>query len=202
MPWDYILGGASGAGIVLVIAVLFAQRIIEKSVDTRFSSRLEEMKAEFARRLEIDKAELIKNVETEKSELAVWQNLRNDVLGEIWRAHRTVTGAMTEVILEVQRCEMNAEKLPSATIEIYRKVVHANVDLLTPDALQAAQDFLEKAYVIADRKHPTQDDNALKEHRRELYESISAYFGLEKMMPWMTKRKPSRKRVAHGSDDA
>jgi hypothetical protein len=189
MPWDYILGGAGGAGIALVLALLFAKQFIEKLVDTQFSSRLEEVKADFARRLEKEKAELLRSIETEKSELAVWQNLRNSILGEIWRAHRSVTAAMTELILEVQRCEADAEPLAHAPIEAYRRIVHAHIDLLTPDAVEAAQQFLSKAYAVSEQPRPVQGDAELKIHRRALYESLSAYFGLGKMMPWMSGPK-------------
>ena len=178
MPWELILSSAGGASVAIVLAVMFAQRIVEKTVDAKFERKLEELKAEIGQQLE-----------TERSELAVWQKLRNDILSQVWGAHREVVKAMTELIFDVQAFQYSSGKFNQKSVEQYRRVVHSNLDLLTPEAVEACQSFLIEAFAIAEGTRPPEDASGLKAARRKLYESATTYFGLEKMMPWMSSTK-------------
>jgi len=88
MPWDYILGGASGAGLILIFGVLFLKKYLERAVDGRFEHRIENLRNQLTRKLEFD-----------KSELAVWAELRKDILAQVWSANRDIIRSMTAVIM-------------------------------------------------------------------------------------------------------
>src|SRR5215212_6213042 len=105
MPWEYILGGAGGAGIVFVLGVLLAQKLIERTVDSQFEARLERLRGELNTKLERLRGELTRKLEFDRSELTVWAELRKAVLMEMWDAHREINKEMTTVILKTQELE-------------------------------------------------------------------------------------------------
>jgi hypothetical protein len=100
MPWDYILGGASGAGLILIFGVLFLEKYLERAVDGRFEHRIENLRNQLTRKLEFD-----------KSELAVWAELRKDILAQVWSANRDIIRSMTAVIMRVQDVQWKNRKL-------------------------------------------------------------------------------------------
>lgn len=169
MDWQAILGSVVVAGLV-------------SSVGGAITTRLTDEK------LEIVKAQLTKNIESTKSELSVWAKFRGDTLQDMWKAYREVVAGMTSVILEVQ--ELQQKNAPatrlSPTINAYRRVVHAQIDLLTPDAVEVAQRFLETSYEVKFGRRPPEDANPLKIIRREFYGYMAKFFHLEEVMPWTT----------------
>ena len=178
MPWDYILTGASGAGIALILVMLFAQEFIRQGVDSRFRQRAEMLRSEIE-----------KSLARERSELDVWAELRQDILAEIWRANRDIVRAMTALILKTQELARRKKfALLKKPIDAYRQAVHGNIDLLSPRAVELCQEFLETAHRIKSRKQAANDANPLKALRREFYQHLAQEFGLEKMMPWMAKQ--------------
>lgn len=149
MPWEYILGGAGGAGIVFVLGVLLAQKLIERTVDSQFEARLEHLRGELNTKLERFRGELTRKLEFDKSELTVWAELRKDVLMEMWDAHREINREMTKVILKTQELERKgalSELEPS--INEYRGSVHSHMDLISPKGVEICQRFLVTAYYI------------------------------------------------------
>ena len=217
MPWDYILGGASGAGVAIVLGLLFAKHFIEKLVETKFSLRLEEFRSEQTRKLEALRgeqntkleslrADLSRNLEFDKSDLSVWADLRRDILAEMWKGHRDIVKQMTEVILKVQEMEVNkkAARLQPA-IDEYRRLIHSHIDLLSPEALDICQHFLGEAYQILQGDVEPRDGNSLKATRGKLYAYTAKLYGLEGMMPWMARdsgRKNRKTEVISDSSEA
>lgn len=178
MPWDYILGSAGGAGIALVLGLIAAQKILERTIDNRFDLQMEKWRAENERRSEFN-----------RSDLGVWDDLRKEILAEMWKTHRSLVKAMTAVILKAQEAEQKDNPdLIKPALEAYRNAVHENIDLLSPEAVEICQDFLQKAYMFMDGNEPINDANSLKAQRREFYGHVAEYYGLEKMMPWMAKK--------------
>jgi len=176
MRWDYILGGASGAGLILIFGVLFLEKYLERAVDGRFEHRIENLRNQLTRKLEFD-----------KSELAVWAELRKDILAQVWSANRDIIRSMTAVIMRVQDVQWKNRKLETLkpAIEEYRRVVHASLDLSSPKAVDLCQRFLMTAYEIFEAKRLPEDGNPLKAIRYEFTIELGTFFGLEKMMPWM-----------------
>jgi hypothetical protein len=177
MPWEYILGGAGGAGIIIVLAIILAPKIIERIVQNQLDVRLQKLRGFQSRNLEFD-----------KSELEVWAQIRKDILTQMWEAHREIVGAMTLVILKTQELERTSDlgKL-SPDIDRYRQTIHKSIDLISPDGIEICQDFLMTAYDICHAKRSPEDANPLKATRREFYEYTSEFYGLERIMPWMAK---------------
>jgi hypothetical protein len=165
--------------IVAVIAAIVA--IISTILSLFVQLRISKLEQKFNRKLEF-----------EKSELTVWEELRKDILSDMWKAHREVVKGMTIVILKTQEMEQkkDLEKLLTA-IEKFRQIVHNQIDLMSPDALEISQKFLETAQEIREGKLNSNDANPLKAIRREFYEYTAKFYGVEKMMPWMAKSDPS-----------
>jgi hypothetical protein len=188
MPWEYILGGAGGAGIVVVLGVLLAQKLIERTVDSQFEARLEHLRGELNTKLERLRGELTRKLEFDKSDLTVWAELRKDVLMEMWDAHREINKEMTTVILKTQELERKhalAELEPS--IDEYRRSIHSRIDLLSPKGLDICQRFLGTAYSIQNGDISPNDANPLKSIRTDSLRYTAKLYGLEKMMPWMAR---------------
>ncbi|MEK7400014.1 MAG: hypothetical protein AAB116_23975 [Candidatus Poribacteria bacterium] len=179
MPWEYILGSAGTAGILLVFGILLGQRILERMVDHRFNMNLEQVRGDINRKLEFD-----------RSDLAVWMDLRKNILIEMWQVHRELVKSMTAVILDVQRlATKNTMTELKPTIETYRQMVHNQIYLLSPEAIDICQRFLGTAHDLADGKIEVNDGNALKRIRHEFYSLTAKLYGLEKMMPWMAQEQ-------------
>jgi hypothetical protein len=178
VPWDYILGGASAAGLVFIFGIIFLNKYLESLVDNRFEERLERFRSERTRELEFD-----------KSDLAVWADLRKDVLCQLWSTHRDLSRLMTQVILQVQEVQWSGRELGSMrdAIEKYRRSLHASSDLLSPDSAETCQQFLDTAVDILNAKRATDDGNPLKRIRGKFATETATLFGLEKMMPWMAR---------------
>jgi len=201
MPWEYLLSGAGGAGIVVVLMLLFAKQFIEKSVDHHFGLKVEEFRAaqnnnleEFRaarnRELEQLRGQFTRTLEFDKSDLAVWADLRKSILVELWNVHREIAKSMTEVILAMQKAQwqssLEKEKQQiTTTIDAYRQGIHQRIDLLSPPAVQICQDFLDTGFDMANGKRAIDDANPLKRIRGKFASSTAQFFGLEKMMPWM-----------------
>jgi hypothetical protein len=179
MLWDYVVGSVGGAGAVLGLGALVVKRFVEQAVDIKFAEKLEEFRAEKNRKLEFD-----------KSDLSVWADLRKDILTEMWSGHRDIVKQMTAVILDVQALqgEENRSRLKSA-IDEFRKAVHGQIDLLSPQAIEICQEFLEKAYRISTGDEKPDDANPLKAIRGEFYAHTARLYGLEGMMPWMAGKQ-------------
>jgi hypothetical protein len=180
MPWDYILGGAGGGAIVLIVLIVVAPKVIERLVQNQLDVKLQHLRGVQIRNLEFD-----------KSELEVWAEIRKDILMQIWVAHREIVGAMTTLILRTQELgQANETHKLQPDIDQYRRTIHKSVDLISPDAVLICQDFLETAYAISGGRAEHDDANPLKEIRRKFYEYMANLYGLEKMMPWMTRNAP------------
>jgi hypothetical protein len=189
MPWDYILGGAGGAGLVLVLGILFAQKLIERTVDGQFEAKLEDLRGEWNTKLEQLRGELTRKLEFEKSELTVWAEIRKAILMEMWTAHRQIHEAMTALVLRTQELERegNISDLESAINE-YRKCIHSRLDLLSLEAIGICQDFLETAYSIQSGHREPNDANSLKSVRGRFFQYTAQLYGLDKMMPMMASK--------------
>jgi len=49
MPWEYLLGSAAtGAGTVIVLALIFWKKLVDRTVDSGFDTRLEKLKSELS----------------------------------------------------------------------------------------------------------------------------------------------------------
>jgi hypothetical protein len=212
MPWDYILGGASGAGIALILGILFAKQFIEKLVETKFSLKLEEfrseqnskletLRGEQNTKLEAVRADLNRRLEFDKSDLSVWADLRKNILAEMWKAHRDIVKQMTEVILNVQELQWN-QKAPQLkpAIDEYRRLIHGQIDLISPEALNICQQFLEDAYQILQGDLEPQDAILLKGTRGKLYAYAAKLYGLEDMMPWMVRNSSLKSPDVNGGE--
>jgi len=181
MPWNYILGGASGAGIVLVLAIFIVPKIIERMVQSQLDIKLQELRGVQSRDLEFD-----------KSELEVWAGIRKEVLTDMWVSHREIVKAMTSVILRTQDFEQLAEQVADPgklelEIKQYRHTIHNSIDLISPEGIDICQHFLEIAYNISSGRQIPDDANTLKTMRGKFYEYTAAFYGLEKMIPWMAR---------------
>ena len=195
MPWEYLLGSAAtGAGTVIALALVFWKKLVDSTVDSAFETRLEKLKSELSDKLE-----------TSKSELSVWAQLRNDVLSEIWDAHRQITSQMSNVILKAQ--EIISEQVDpyvevdyplqsfehefKPTVEEYRYTIHVEFHVIDPVVINdICQKFLLKSYELytkdsVDYEFALKVINDLKGIRNEFQRYSVKYFGLEKMMPWM-----------------
>ncbi len=188
MPWEYILGGAGGAGIAIVLGVLLVQKLIERTVDSRFEARLEHLRGELNTKLERLRGDLTRRLEFDKSDLTVWAELRKDVLMEMWDAHREINKEMTKVILKTQELERTgalSELEPS--INEFRRSIHGHMDLISPKGLEVCQRFLTTAYYIQNGDKSPNDANPLKSIRSDFFRYTAELYGLEKMMPWMAR---------------
>jgi len=206
MPWDYILGGAGGAGIALVLGLLFAQKFVEKLVETQFSLKLEKFRGEQTEKLEALRAEnntrieslrgdFSRSLEFDKSDLSVWAELRKDILAEMWKAHRDIARQMTVVILKVQEMEAGKKSVKlEPAIDEYRQMIHSQIDLISPEALDVCQSFLGTAYEILQKTTAPQDGNPLKALRGKFNAHTAKLYGLEEMMPWMARGGAGRKK--------
>jgi len=195
MPWEYLLGSAvTGAGTVIALALMFWKKLVDRTVDSAFETRLEKLKSELSDKLE-----------TSKSELSVWAQLRSDVLSEIWNAHRQITSQMSNVILKAQ--EIISEQVDpyvevehplqplehefKPTVEEYRYTIHSEFHVIDPMVINdICQKFLLKSYELytkdsVDYEFALKVINELKGIRNEFQRYSVKYFGLEKMMPWM-----------------
>lgn len=199
MPWEYLIGGAAtGASTVVVLALIFWKKLAERTLDSAFETRLEKLKSELSDQLE-----------TSKSELAVWAQLRTEVLAEIWNAHRQVTSQMSNVILKAQeiiaRQVTSQTPLPTSiqsftqdfqpTVEKYRYTIHTEFHVIDPEVItEICQAFLDTSYKLYDKEaldyeFVLRTINELKGIRNKFQQYSVEYFGLEKMMPWMVSKK-------------
>jgi len=155
MPWEYILSGAGWAGLSIIIIMIFAKKVVEKSVENQFDTMLEGYKLEKS-----------KELESQKSELDIWASLRKDILTEIWEAHRSTIKLMGGVLQTIQepfalesygdmenslrnkslRREI-ANKLGERLIDL-RQISHANVHLISEDAAAIEQKFFDNAFKL------------------------------------------------------
>ncbi len=122
-------------------------------------------------KLEAVKSELNKSVEIVKSELSVWATFRNDTLQEMWKEDHG--------------------RVVKPAIEEYRRTIHSQVDLLSPDVVLTCQRFLDVSYEMMYGKRQPEDANPLKALRREFYENMARHFRLEELMPWMSTKPAS-----------
>ena len=199
MPWEYLIGGAAtGASTVVVLVLVFWKKLVERTLDSAFETRLEKLKSELSDQLE-----------TSKSELSVWAQLRTDVLAEIWNAHRQVTSQMSNVILKAQEiiAKQVTSQTPQAssiqsftqdfqpTVEKYRYTIHTEFHVIDPEVItDICQTFLDTSYKLYDKEaldyeFALRTINELKGIRNKFQQYSVAYFGLEKMMPWMVSKK-------------
>lgn len=189
MPWDYLLGGATGAGVCLVFILLFGQKLMESKINNVFEKKIE-----------ILKNDLLKDLEKSKSELNVWSELRNDVIKELWEVNKQIIQRMSAVIFGVQdllfdkKDKHAAFKKLEGYIDDYRKYIHNNMHLVDMDkVLPITQEFLNTAFELIsdeDEKKTNKDyEIKLKEIRNELQQYIVNHFGLQKVMPWMINEK-------------
>lgn len=192
MPWEYLLGSATGMGVFLVLLILFGQKLMETKINAIFQQKSERLKNE-----------LLKDLEKSKSSLGVWAQLRNDVIKELWDVNKQILQKMSSIIVEAQAI-LYAEKLPnkdvkkfsgkefSHLIEDYRTVVHLSFHLVDMDkALPIIQDFLECAYKLQTLQGATNSQdgldfiNKLKTIRNDYQAYIVNHFHLKEVMPWM-----------------
>ena len=174
----YIGAYLRGKGAHLATKEDFTELMRQIKTQTRAT---EEIKAEVAEKLAASTERL-------KAELSVWAGFRNDLLKDMWAAHRAVVDAMTTVILGTQEAEARAQlKAIEADIVTYRYCVHRSIDLLPPRSVELAQHFLEVAYDISASRRPSNDANPLKEIRRYFYENMAIRFRLEEVMPWIMR---------------
>ena len=155
MPWDYLLTGATGAGIAAVVFFLFLNKVIEGGVATALQARLEQTKSELGR--ETDRL---------KAELDVLGTLRKNLVAEVWKAHADTIKSMANVLAAVQepfalvefsamhetlvdakaRSSM-AENLAQA-LNTYRRLSHDTVHLISDDGGKIVQDFFDVGYEL------------------------------------------------------
>jgi hypothetical protein len=155
MPWEYILSGAGWVGLSIIIIIIFAKKLVEKSVENQFDTRLEGYKSDRN-----------KELESQKSELDIWASLRKDILTEVWEAHRSAIKLMGGVLQTIQepfalesysdmenslrnkslRAEI-ADKLGKRLIDL-RQVSHSNVHLISEDAAAIEQKFFDNAFKL------------------------------------------------------
>jgi hypothetical protein len=133
MPWDYILGGASGAGLVFIFGIIFLNKYLERFVDSRFEERLERFRSELTRELEFD-----------KSDLAAWADLRKDVLCQLWSTHRDLSRLMTQVILQVQEVQWSGRELGSMRDAIEKRSYWIPGSYVTSNAMSAGSNALPR----------------------------------------------------------
>ena len=167
MTWQSLLGSAVIAALVSVLGGVATKML----VDTRLAA----MQSELNRQLEVV-----------KSELSVWEKFRNETIAEMWKAYRTMVNAMTQVILTMQTTAPGKIQDSEPAIEEYRRTVHAQIDLLSPKAVDICQQFLDTARQITNGSQPIEDANALKALRRRFYQEMAGFFRLGEVMPWMT----------------
>jgi hypothetical protein len=130
--------------------------------------------------------ELNRQLEAVKSELSVWGKFRNETIAEMWKTYRAIVNAMTQVILTMQTTAPGRLQETDPAIEEYRRTVHAQIDLLSPKAVDICQRFLDTARQITNGSRPVEDGNALKAVRRNFYEEMAGFFRLGEVMPWNT----------------
>jgi hypothetical protein len=167
MTWQGLLGSAVIAALVSVLGGIVTKML----VDTRVA---------------VMQSELNRQLEVVKSELSVWGKFRNETIAEMWKAHRALANTMTQVILTMQTTVPGRIQETEPTIEEYRRTVHAQIDLLSPKAVDICQRFLDMAKQITSGSRPIEDANALKAVRRSFYEEMAGFFQLGEVMPWMT----------------
>jgi hypothetical protein len=187
--WIFILLGLIAAGAGAFLGSYLKTKGEHLATKEDFNELLQQLKAQTKATEEI-KGEISERVasatERLKSELSVWAGFRNDVLKDMWTVHRAVVDAMTSVILRTQQAEAGGKIADIQTdIMTYRSNVHRSIDLLTPRAVDIAQQFLGIAYDIAYSRKPPDDANALKAIRRQFYEQMAVYFHLEEVLPWI-----------------
>jgi hypothetical protein len=204
IPWDYIFGTASGATVVVVLAVLLGRKIVESAIDNTFETRLAKYRASHARDLEFD-----------KSDLLVWEQLRKDILSQVWAVHHDIVKRMSEVIWSVQKiqhglgclADSSAKSLShgqsvkelTVALDAFRRDVHDNVDLVDPEAIiQFCQSFTETAYsalsALTDKDvcaRLSQIETELKVTRGKFAHHTGEAFGINRMMPWVAHKKRS-----------
>jgi hypothetical protein len=155
MPWDYLLTGATGAGIAVIVFFVFLKRLIEGGVETALQARLEQTKSELGR--ETDRL---------KAELDVWGTLRKNLIAEVWKAHEGTVKSMANVLAAVQEPFALVEfssmdetlKDPKARVSMaeslaqalnsFRRLSHENVHLISDEGGKIAQDFFDIGYKV------------------------------------------------------
>lgn len=153
MPWEYLLSGATGAGVVAVAFFLFLSKFIESGVSSVLQAKLEQAKAEMAR--ENDRL---------KSELDVLGTLRKNLTAAVWKAHEDTVKSMAAVLATVQEpfallefeamsgILNNPQERSRVTQELanaltaYRKLNHESVHLISDHAGDIAQAFFDASY--------------------------------------------------------
>jgi hypothetical protein len=167
VTWQGLLSSAVIAGLVSVLGGIVTKIL----VDTRIA---------------VMQSELNQRLEEVKSELSVWGKFRNETIAEMWKAYRAIVTAMSQVILTMQAAVPERIQEAEPTVEEYRRTVHAQIDLLSPKAVDICQQFLDTAREIASGSQPIRDANALKAIRGSFYEEMAGFFRLGEVMPWIT----------------
>ncbi|HTF04544.1 MAG TPA: hypothetical protein VK826_10980 [Bacteroidia bacterium] len=161
-------------GIAVALRIIIP-KYIDKIFDHRFEMKMEKYRNELAEQLE-----------HEKTDLAVWFELRKDILLEMWGHHKTITKEMTGVILAVQAIEFHGKTDADLkkSVELFRALVHQCLGLISDEGIDICQRFLDEARTpsVSAGKQP---DQKLKEIRNEFREYSSQTFGIKNMMPKM-----------------
>lgn len=164
-------------GLVIALLKVIIPRFIEQNLQQRHAKELEDHK---------NKLNLI--VEEKKTDLAVWFELRKDILLEKWEHHKLIINEMTGVILSFQA--MLYDRQPLATtrksVELFRVLVHRSYALVPVEGIMICDDFYQSAYRFLDRagNQEEETENAeqkLKELRNTFREFTHLQFGLAQM---------------------
>jgi hypothetical protein len=187
--WIVMIGGIIAAGIGAWLGSYLKSKGEHLATKEDFDELIRQVSAQ-TKATETIKAEVAEKLavstESLKTELSVWAGFRNDVLKQMWSAHRAVVDAMTNVILRTQQAEATKE-LSSIETEItsYRQCVHRSLDVLSPRAIDLTQMFLMTAYNISRSVIPANDANPLKKIRWDFTQDMALRFHLGEVMPWM-----------------
>ena len=169
MPWDIILGGAGVGTVVLVLALVAAHKFAERAVENRYDEKLTSFKHHLDEKMAALHNEVDRRLESHKSEFEVWNDVRKEILLEMWAAHRAIAKAMSTVILLVQedKDERWSARVEQA-IDDYRHSVHDAIGFFDPAGLEILQNFIEVSYPICFGEVEPQDANPLKQIRGQL----------------------------------
>jgi hypothetical protein len=186
--WIVMVTGIIAAGLGAFVGAYLKGKAEHLATKEDFGELLRQMEVQTSatEQIKADVAEKL-NTSTErlKAELSVWADFRNDVLKDMWTAHRAVVGAMSNLVLATQRAAAKGKlKELEDDITEYRSCVHRNIDLLTPRAVILAQEFLSVGYEISGSRRVPDDANSLKDLRRKFYEDMALHFHLGEVMPW------------------
>lgn len=166
-----IVGGGVTACFVII------QTVIPKIVEQSFQKR-------FEKEIKLYQNGLDGDLERRKNNLAVWYELRKDILAEKWEHHKRMINEMTGVILSFQARVHDGQSLEDTieSVNLYRIMVHKSYALIPMEGIIICDEFYQECMRATAQDDCLLSEMKLKQLRNKMCEYTDSQFLMSQMM--------------------